>query len=146
MRFLSTSLVTLSFLAVPFLAHAHDIEKKKTSEFNFPSESEIEQILDDMPDLNGLMNGLMAVAQDEDLMRSLEHVAETMSEKVEGLEELETQENGLPDFNNLMATMLRTFGDQELREDLMNVVTELQESVEENLDVELDEYVPELAE
>jgi len=146
MRIFSASLLTLSFLATPFLANAHDIEKKKTNELKFPTEAEIEQLIGELPDFNGLMNGLMAVAQDEDLMSSLEHVAESMSEKMEVLEDMETQENGMPDFNFLMSTMLRTFADEELREDMMNVVTELQESVEENLDVELDEFMPELEE
>ncbi len=144
MRLLSTSLVTLSFFAMPLMAHADDNDKDTT--FNFPTESEIEQIIDELPDFNGLMNGLLAVVQDEDVMSSLEHAGETMTERMEKFDKMEMQDNGMPDFNNLMATMLRTFGDQELREDLMNVVTELQESVEENLDVELDEYVPELVE
>lgn len=147
MRIFSASLVTLSFLATPLLASAHDIEKKKDkTEFNFPSEAEIEQLINDMPDINGLMSGLLKIVQDEDVLTSLEHVAETLSEKAEALEEMETQENGMPDFNGLFATMLRTFADEELREDMMNVVTELQESVEENLDVELEEFMPEIDE
>jgi len=69
MRILTASLVTLSFLATPVLASAHDVKKKTPdlSDLKLPSESEIEQIIEDMPDLNKLMDGMLAIAQDEDI-------------------------------------------------------------------------------
>jgi len=148
MRILSASLVTLSFLALPMAASAHDIEKKKTglSEFKLPTQAEMEQIIDDMPDFNGLMDGMLKIAQDEDIRSSLERAGETLSEKMETLSDMEMRENGLPDMNKMMATMLRTFSDEDFMGEMMDVVTELQEAVEENFDEELREFAPELKE
>ena len=139
MRLLSSAFVTLSFLVTPVMANAHDLTKKKSlSDLKLPTEAEIEDIIDEMPDFNGLMNGLLKVVQDEDVMSSLERAGEKLSKKMETFEDIPEQENGLPDLNNLMATMLRTFSDEDFMGDMMDVVTTLQDSVEENLDVELD--------
>jgi len=139
MRLFSSAIITLSFLATPILAHAHDISKKKSpTEFKLPTEAEIEDIIDQMPDFNGLMNGLLKISQDESLMNSLERAGEKLSERMETFEDVPEQENGMPDLNGLMATMLRTFSDEDFMDEMLDVATELQRSVEENLDVELD--------
>jgi len=139
MRILTASLVTLSFLTAPVLASAHDVKKKKTdlSELKLPSSSEVEQIIADMPDLNKLMDGMMAIAQDEDLMNSLETAGEKMSKNFEKLGDMEMRENGMPDMNMMMATMLRTFSDEEVMGEMLGVVQELQDVVEENFDEDL---------
>lgn len=136
MRILSASLITLSFLAAPLAANAHDVPKKKTdiTEFKLPTEAEIEQIIDEMPDLNRLMDGMMAIAEDEDLMNSLEDAGESVVKAFEQFEEMELRDNGMPDLNFMMETMLRTMSDEEVMGDMLNVVEELQEVVEENFD------------
>jgi len=135
MRILTASLVTLSFLATPVLASAHDVKKKTPdlSDLKLPSESEIEQIIEDMPDLNKLMDGMLAIAQDEDIRSSMERVGEKMADKFEKFEDMEMRENGLPDMNLLMGTMLRTFSDEDVMGEMLGIVGELQEAVEENL-------------
>lgn len=135
MRIFSSLFVTAAFLAVPLAANAHDLTKKKDlSDFKLPTEAEIENIIDDLPDFNGLMNGLMRIAQDEDIRSSLERAGESLTEKLETFEELPTQENGMPDLNGLMATMLRTFSDEDFMGDMMDVANQLQKAVEENID------------
>lgn len=136
MRILTASLVTLSFLALPLAANAHDVPKKKTdiSELKLPTEADIEQIIDEMPDLNRLMDGMMAIAQDEDLMNSLESAGEKMAKNFEKFEDMELRDNGMPDMNLMMETMLRTFSDEEVMGDMLDVVTELQDVVEEHIE------------
>lgn len=139
MRILSASLITLSFLAAPLAANAHDVPKKKSeiTEFKLPSEAEIEQIIDEMPDLNRLMDGMMAVAQDEDLMNSLESAGEKMAKSFEKFEDMELRDNGMPDMNLMMETMLRMTADEDIMGEMMNVVEELQDVVEDNFDESL---------
>jgi len=121
------------------VASAHDVKKKKTdlSDLKLPSNAEIEKIIEDMPDLNKLMDGMMAIAQDEDLMSSLENAGEKMAKNFEKLGDMEMRDNGMPDMNAMMGTMLRTFSDEEVMGEMLGVVEELKEVVEENFDEEL---------
>jgi len=142
MRILSTSLIALSFLAAPAFASAHEVKSKpdidlSISDLKLPSEAEIDKIMDQMPDLNALMDGFLAIAQDEDLHKSLEDAGDKLSTKMEKLSDIETRDNGMPDLNLLMETMLKTFSDDDVMGEMLGVVGELQKSVEENIDVEM---------
>ena len=139
MRILSASLITLSFLATPLAATAKDVPEKQSDkfEFNLPTESEIEQMIDELPDLNGLMDGMLAISQDEDLLNSLEETGKKMAKTFEKFEEMELRDNGMPDLNLMMETMLRTLSDEDVMGEMLDVVTELQDAIEENFDESL---------
>ncbi|NNE57179.1 MAG: hypothetical protein HKN36_03640 [Hellea sp.] len=138
MRLLTTSFLTLAFLGMPARASAHDVKyKADISDLNLPTEAEIQKIVDDMPDLNALMDGMMAVAQDKDVRQSLEKTGEKLASKMEELADLEMRDNGLPDLNLMMETMLLTFSDEDVMGELLGVVEELQDTVEENFDEDL---------
>jgi len=142
MRFLSTSLIAISFLVAPVFASAHEVKSKpdidlSISDLKLPSEAEIDKIMDQVPDLNALMDGFLAIAQDEDLHKSLEDAGDKLSTKMEKLSDIETRDNGMPDLNLLMETMLKTFSDDDVMGEMLGVVGELQKSVEENIDVEM---------
>jgi len=94
-------------------------------------------MMDEMPDLNGLMDGMMAVAQDEDLMSSLEATGEKLATRFEKMGEIEMRENGLPDLNLMMEEMMMVFADDDVMGEMLGVVQELTESIDENFDKQL---------
>ena len=95
MRILSTFIFSTLLIAVPVSAQSDDLG------FQLPSDAEIEQIIADMPDLNAIMDGFLAVAQDEDLRTSLEDTGEKLSARLEALSDIEIRDNGTPDLNLL---------------------------------------------
>ena len=131
MRILSTFIFSTLLIAVPVSAQSDDLG------FQLPSDAEIEQIIADMPDLNAIMDGFLAVAQDEDLRTSLEDTGEKLSARLEALSDIEIRDNGTPDLNLLMATMMYTLSDDDVMGDLLNVVTELQDVIDDNFDEEM---------
>jgi len=141
MRILTSSLVGLSFLAAP-LAFAHDVKKKTPkdlSELKLPTDAEIEQIIDEMPDLDVLMGAMMNIVQDEDLHETMKSAGENFADhmKDSGLTDMELEDGELPDFNKLMSTMLRTFSNEDVMGGMLDVVEELQEAVEDNIDEDM---------
>ncbi len=146
MRLLSSSMITLALLAMPAFASAHEVKEKpkpeiSISDLKLPTEAEIEDIIDQMPDLNALMGGMLNVVQDEDIQDSLKEAGKALSQSVEksGIMDMDIDiKNGeLPDLNNLMATILRMTGDEDVMGEMLGVVTELQKSVEENFDEDM---------
>ena len=144
MRILALSLAAGLFLASSAQAHPDKTEPKpipKVSELKLPTEAEIEQIIDEMPDLNKLMGAMMAIVQDEDIRDSLKDAGESFAKSVEksGIKDMNSDlESGeLPDFNALFEVMLRMTADDNVMGNMLDVMSELQESVEENIDEDL---------
>ena len=141
MRILKSSLIAISFAAVPFLAQAHEIKDEKKapdlSELKLPSKAEIQDMMDELPDLNKMMDGMVALSQDEDLINSLEATGEKLANRFEKMGELEMRDNGLPDLNLMMEEMMMVFADDDVMGEMLGVVQELTESIEENFDKKL---------
>ncbi len=144
MRILSAPLIGLAFMVTPVLGHAHEVKTKpKTdiSELKLPTEAEIEDIIDQMPDFNKIMGAMMTIAQDEDIHDSLKDAGEALAKSVEksGLSDMAANldDDELPDFNKIMATMMRMTADENVMGEMLDVVTELKEAVEENIDEDM---------
>ncbi len=147
MRALILSLATLSLLSAPAFAHPEPepapktIDKVNVKDIKLPTEAEIEDIIDQMPDLNAIMGGMMKVMQDEDIRDSLKDAGKSFAKSVEksGISDMtaDLDKGEMPDFNLLLATMLRMASDENVMGDMLDVVEELQESVEENLDEDM---------
>lgn len=146
MRILSSTIVTFALLAAPAFANAHEIKAKPKSDISIsdlklPTEAEIEDIIDQLPDLNALMGGMLNVVQDEDIQDSLKEAGKSLAQSVEksGITDMDfdLDKGELPDLNKLMATVLRMAGDEDVMGEMLDVVTELQKSVDENFDEEM---------
>lgn len=131
MRFLSL-LLPFALLAAP-TAMAQDSLKDI-----LPSEAEIEEIIAELPDFNHMMDGLMDIAQDEELREKFTDSAEHIKNRLETSGALEPRANGLPDFNAAMEVMLRTFTDKDgfggMLEALEDVSKDLETIVEESME------------
>ena len=144
MRILALSLAAGLFFSAPALAHPEKTDPKpvqKVSEIKLPTEAEIEQIIDDMPDFNKIMGAMMAVMQDEDIRDSLKEAGESFAESVEksGIKDMtsDLDEGEMPDFNALFATMMRMTADDNVMGNMLDVMSELQDSIEDNIDEDL---------
>lgn len=148
MRAFIFGLAALSFLSSPAMAHPEPepapikkIEKIDIKDLKLPTEAEIEDMIDQMPDFNAIMGGLMKVMQDEDIRDSMKDAGKSFAQSVEksGIKDMtaDLDKGEMPDFNTLLATMMRMASDESVMGNMLDVVEELQESVEVNLDEEM---------
>ena len=124
MRFLSL-LLPFTLLATP--AFANDGKSLKD---HLPSEAEVEKIISELPDFNHMMDGLMEIAQDENLREKFTDSAAHMKEQLEESGAMEMRGNGLPDFNAAIAVMLRTFTDKDGLGGMIDVLEDVSKELE----------------
>ena len=155
MRFL-TLLLPLTLLSTPALAHPPQTDDApKTLEQALkakpddgaslkdalPSEAAIEEIIEELPDFNHLMDGLLKIAQNEEVREQFTDSALHMKEQFEKSGAMEPRENGLPDFNAGIAVLLRSLSDDDgiggMIESLEGVSDELETVMQESFDKDL---------
>ena len=136
------ALIALAFTGFSSLAAAHpepeasDVTKPATkiTAPQLPTQDEIEDILENMPDFNAIMGDMMGVMQDEHLQSKLKSTVKTFGEKIEKSGALDTRDaNGLPDFNALFGAMLPMIADEDGLGGLIEPMTELAEKMEDSL-------------
>jgi hypothetical protein len=105
---------------------------------SLPSAKDIDAIIDELPDFNHLMDGLIEIAKDEKIRSQIADSAAHMKEKFEQSGALEPRENGLPDINAGLAIMLRSLSDEDglggILDALESVNGELETVMEESLE------------
>ena len=103
-----------------------------------PSDADIDKIMEEMPDFNRLMDGMIDIAENEELRDRLKSSADRMKNRIEESGALKMRENGRPDLNAGIETLLRTLSDEEgigeIVETLEDVAAEMSAVVEESLE------------
>ena len=103
----------------------------KTTAPQLPTEAEIADILETMPDFNALMGDMLGVVQDEKLQSKMKSTAKNFGEKIEKSGALDKRDaNGLPDFNALFAVMLPMIADEDGLGGLIEPMSEIAEKME----------------
>ena len=135
--FLITAVAAIGLSAPAFAAQANDPAPKASKEFKLPSQGEIDEMIENMPDFNGIMDDMIDVMTDEKMQDRLESTAEKFKDLVDEDLLKERRENGLPDINNIMAVMLGAMSEDgaagELLEGMSEVATELETIVEKHV-------------
>lgn len=146
--FISTSFA-LSMAALPAYGAAHPepapakTAKKaaaKTApqalnDIKLPSQSEIDALVKNMPDMNALMGQMMTVMKDPALKDSMQRSGKAFAEKMENSGALEpTGSDGMPDFNKAFGAMLSMMSDEEAMGGLLGALGTMAQGLE---DVEL---------
>jgi hypothetical protein len=80
---------------------------------DLPSEAELDKAMDEMPDLNRLMGGMLEIMKDEATQAKMKSIGERMAQKMDG-KDFRSAEGELPDFNAIMREMMGLMGDQDL--------------------------------
>lgn len=132
-----TAILTASFgLSVPVFAappapnsSASDspaAQSPALKDFKLPSDADINQMLENMPDFNGIMADVMDVMKDENLQSRMKASAEGFKDIIEKSDVFENRSaNGMPDINALMATMLGAMSQDGPAGDLLLGLTEM---------------------
>ena len=131
--FITAAFMTLSVSNPVFAAPPADNTAKDTSSIEtaiknleLPSQGEIDEMLENLPDLNVLMGDMMDIMKDEKLRTQLKSSARTFKDKIEDSEVLTQRDaNGLPDLNALMSVMLGTMTEDGMAGELLEGVAEL---------------------
>ena len=152
MRLLSL-LLPLTLFTSPALAHPPDpssapktleqaLSAKKDDGLSLkdalPSEEAIEDMIAELPDFNHMMDGLIKIAQDDDVREQLADSAAHMKEQFEKSGALDPRDNGLPDINAGLAVLLRSLSDEDgiggMLDALEGVGDELETVIQESVE------------
>jgi hypothetical protein len=137
---------TFALWSIPFQVSAENVQSDpkqslKVEDIKLPTEAEIEDIIDQLPDFNAIMGGMVKVMQDEDIQQSMKKASESLSDSIEksNIKDLtkNLDEGELPDINKMLETLLRLSADEEVLGSMLDVVTDLQNAVEDNLNEDM---------
>ncbi|MEP1231615.1 MAG: hypothetical protein ABJG88_13155 [Litorimonas sp.] len=97
-----------------------------------PSQAELDEMLEKLPDFNILIDDVMVIMKDEKLRTNLKSSAQTLKNKIEDSDVLSQRDaNGLPDLNELMSVMLSTITEDGMTGELLGDLTELAGEMED---------------
>jgi len=103
-----------------------------------PSEAAIEEMIEELPDFNHLMDGLLKIAQNEEVREQFTDSALHMKEQFEKSGAMEPRDNGLPDINAGLAVLLRSLSDEDgiggMLDALEGVGDELETVIQESVE------------
>ena len=131
-------LFAAAILAAPTLAFADEKRDPRVEAIldELPTRADMENALEDMPDLNVLMTGVMDIAQDPETMDTLERVGARLEQRFADLD-IEAADGEMPDLNLLMGEMMGLATDlstdRETMGDLLGLMFQVVDVVEESV-------------
>ena len=98
-----------------------------------PTQAEINEALEQMPDMNAIMGDMMGLVKDEGFQEKMKSSGKAFAEKMKKDDVFETGPDGMPDFNKAFAAMLTTFSDEEAMGGMLETVMDLAETMEKHI-------------
>jgi len=126
-------------------AIAHPISDAKPqaeakTEFKLPSEADIEKMIDNMPDFNGIMTDMSKIMKDDKLRSQMETTAKSVSKSLKNSGALKT-DGEMPDINLALETLLRSFADKDGLGGMLGSMTDMAETMSDSFE----KHMPETA-
>lgn len=123
----ASAIIGISALSAPAVAAPKAEPAKSTAlkDFKLPSQAEIDDMLENMPDFNGIMGDMLDMAKDETMQKRFESTAESFKELLDDDALSKRDKNGLPDINALLATMLGAMSEDGPAGELLEGVAEI---------------------
>jgi hypothetical protein len=132
--------IVIAFTTVSATAMAHPEPEttapKSITELDrpqLPSKAEIQEAINQMPDMNAIMGEMVNLMKDEGFKDNMENSARAFSNRLERSGALENGENGMPDFNKAFAVMLETFSDEDAMGGMLDTMMGLAETMEKHV-------------
>ena len=145
LRMFILSLAALG-LSSPIFAHPvpSDTSKPvtKITKPQLPTPDEISEVLEQMPDMNAIMGGMMEIVKDDKFKDQMENSAKAFKKRMDEEDVFEKGADGMPDFNKIFEVMLRTFSDEEAMGGMLETMTGLAEAMEEIVPEDLKKTAP----
>jgi len=96
-----------------------------------PTEAEMEDVLESLPDLNKMVGGVMEIAQDPETAETLERVGTRLEQRFANLD-IEMNDGDMPDLNLLMGEMMGLASDRETMGDVLGLMFQVVDVIEES--------------
>lgn len=132
-----TLMISAALLGIssPSWAHPEPQEPAKsiTAKPQLPSQTEIQDALKQMPDMNAIMGEMMGLMKDEKFRANMERSADSFAKRFEAEDVFKTDADGMPDFNKAFAVMLGAFSDEEAMGGMMDTMMGLAETMEKHV-------------
>lgn len=113
----------------------------KIEDIKLPTQTEIDTMVKNMPDMNAIMGQMMTVMKDPVLKDSMQRSGKAFAKKMENSGALETTDkDGMPDFNKAFGAMLSMMGDEEAMGGMLSTLGAMAEGLEG-----IEQHIPEAA-
>lgn len=128
-------LLSLAVVAMSSSAFAHPEPEPltKSQDFNLPSQTEIEEMIDRLPDFNAIIGDVIELTENDRLQKRMERSGEAFSDKLEESGALEPDENGIPDIKLALKVMMSVMSDEEVTGGMIETLSELQSIMEKHV-------------
>lgn len=126
------AIIGLSVLSAPAFAATPAKPAPSTSlkDLKLPSQAEIDDMLENLPDFNAIMGDMIDMAKDEKMQKRFETTAESFKDLLDEDVLSKRDKNGLPDMNALLATMLGAMSEDGPAGELLGGVAEIASEME----------------
>lgn len=105
----------------------------RSQDFNLPSQSEIEEMIDSLPDFNAIIGDVIKLTENDRLQKRMERSGEAFSEKLEKSGALEPDENGIPDIKLALKVIASAVSDEDVTGGMLDTISELQTLMEKHV-------------
>jgi hypothetical protein len=103
----------------------------KLEDIKLPTQAEINDMVNSLPDMNAVMGQMMTVMKDPDIRANMEKSGKAFAKRMESSGALKTSgPDDLPDFNKAFEAMLGMMGDQEAMGGLLSSMGAMAEGLE----------------
>ena len=135
-----TFILSLTALGLSSVAHAHpdpEVSAPQTPEKitkpQLPTQAEIQNALEQMPDMNAIMGDMKGLVKDEKFQNTMKKSAKAFTDKMDKDDVFKTGPDGLPDFNKAFGAMLGAFSDEEAMGGMIDTMMGLAETMEKHI-------------
>ena len=139
MKRLILPIIALGFLSTPAFAHPDPAEAEpekshtEISDIKLPTKAEMQKVIDQMPDFNGIMGDLKSFAEDEELKDTMADIGSAFAEKLDESGAFDKTDNGLPDINKMMEVMMFAFTEEDIAGELVDTRSDVQDIMEKHI-------------
>jgi len=139
--FITATALTSAALIVPTAAaHPEPANKAvtqtakkpvKIDDIKLPSQSDIDTMVKNMPDMNAIMGQMMTVMKDPELRKNMERSGKAFADKLDSSGAMApTGKDGMPDFNKAFGAMLSLMSDENAMGGMLETLGTMAEGME----------------
>ena len=133
MRYLAQLVITTSLFVAPAFAQSNESSKTTDRPFDLPTEEQIDEMLQEMPDFNGIIRDMVKLAKDDELKARMERSGEALAKKLDESGAFEPDEDGMPDVNKAIRVLMYALADEDVTGGMLDTIEDLQSIMEKHV-------------
>ena len=108
------------------------IKSKVFGDITLPSDSELTELKENLPDMNGIAHDMIHLAKDKKFRSGMERSMKIFMDRID-VENMEKDDHGIPDLNGLLGDMISLLGDEEFVGGMVETIDPLAEIMQKHM-------------